>query len=62
MSTATLVAPPARKLTPDDLLALPGQGKGFEHVNGELKELNVAIHMAKSKGNAVAPGIQPTGR
>jgi Uma2 family endonuclease len=42
MSTATLAAPPARKLTPDDLLALPDRGKGFELVNGQLKELNVS--------------------
>lgn len=38
MSTA---APP-RLLTPDDLFALPDQGKGFELVDGELKELPVS--------------------
>jgi Uma2 family endonuclease len=37
-----LTAPPAQKLTPDDLLRLPDRGKGFELVNGRLKELNVS--------------------
>lgn len=32
----------ATKLTPDDLLQLPDGGKGFELVDGELKELNVS--------------------
>ena len=38
-----LTAPPAPRLTPDDLLRLPGGGKGYELVNGELKELNVSF-------------------
>jgi Uma2 family endonuclease len=40
--SAVLTAPPAKKLTPDDLLRLPDRGKGFELVDGELKELNVS--------------------
>jgi Uma2 family endonuclease len=38
----TAPAPTARKITPEDFLLLPGQGKGFELVDGELKELNVS--------------------
>jgi Uma2 family endonuclease len=38
--SATL--PPPAKLTPDDLLRLPDRGKGFELVDGELKELNAS--------------------
>lgn len=41
--TALLTAPPpVKKLTADDLLAMPDQGKGFELVGGKLKELNVS--------------------
>jgi Uma2 family endonuclease len=39
--SAVLSTPPATKFTPDDLLRLPDQGKGFELVDGELRELNV---------------------
>src|SRR6478672_7990640 len=41
--SAVLTAPPATKLTPDDLLRLPDGGKGYELVDGELKELNVSF-------------------
>jgi len=41
--SAVLTAPPATKLTPDDLLHLPDGGKGYELVDGELKELNVSF-------------------
>lgn len=40
--SATLGAPPPRKFTPDDLLLLPDQGKGFELVDGELQDMNVS--------------------
>jgi Uma2 family endonuclease len=40
--TATLTAPPAATVTPEDLLRLPDQGKGFELVDGRLEELNVS--------------------
>jgi DNA primase len=43
----------------DELMA---KGDLNDDERAELKELNVAIHMAKSKGNAVAPGAQPAGR
>jgi len=38
---STTATPPA-VITPDDLLRMPDGGKGFELVNGELKELNVS--------------------
>jgi Uma2 family endonuclease len=41
--SAVLTAPPAAKFTPDDLLRLPDGGKGYELVDGELKELNVSF-------------------
>src|SRR5215218_9127685 len=41
--SAVLTAPPAPKLTPDDLLLMPDRGKGFELVGGVLKELNVSF-------------------
>jgi Uma2 family endonuclease len=34
---------PAAQLTPDDLLKMPDEGRDFELVNGELKELNVSF-------------------
>ena len=40
---AVLEAPPAPQLTPDDLFNLPDGGKGWELVDGELKELNVSF-------------------
>ncbi|HVK15345.1 MAG TPA: Uma2 family endonuclease [Fimbriiglobus sp.] len=40
---STTLDAPARKFTPDDLLRLPDQGKGFELVDGELKGLNVSF-------------------
>ena len=41
--SAVLDAPTPKKFTPDDLLRMPDEGKGFELVNGELKELNVSF-------------------
>jgi len=38
-----MAAPESRKLTPEDLLLLPDQGKGLELVDGELKELNMSF-------------------
>jgi Uma2 family endonuclease len=62
MST-TATRPP---VTPDDLLRMPDSGKGFELVNGELKELSVSrksSHVAgeiylrvKLHSNANQPG------
>src|SRR5436190_10444386 len=40
--SATLTAPPTA-ITPDDLLRMPDRGRGFELVDGELKELNVSF-------------------
>ena len=41
--SAVLNTPPPAKFTPDDLLRMPDRGKGFELVDGELKELNVSF-------------------
>jgi Uma2 family endonuclease len=41
--SAVLTEAPAARITPDDLLRLPDEGRGFELVNGELKELNVSF-------------------
>ena len=35
--------PPVRRFTPDDLLLLPDEGKGFELIDGDLKEMNVSF-------------------
>jgi Uma2 family endonuclease len=48
--SATLPAPAAPKLTPDDLLRLPDRGKGFELVDGELQELNVSYQSSYVAG------------
>lgn len=40
MSSALLETPP--QITPEQLLQLPDGGKGYELVNGQLKELNVS--------------------
>ncbi len=40
-ATATLPAPKTR-FTPEDFLKLPDGGKGYELVDGELKELNLS--------------------
>lgn len=37
-------------ITPDDLLRMPDEGKGFELVNGELKELNVSRESSRVAG------------
>jgi Uma2 family endonuclease len=53
MSTALAdppAAPPRPTLTPDDLLRLPDQGKGYELVDGELKELNVSTLSSYTAG------------
>jgi Uma2 family endonuclease len=36
--SAALPDPPAKVITPDDLLRMPDQGQGYELVNGELRE------------------------
>lgn len=36
--SAVLPDPPAKVVTPDDLLRMPDQGQGYELVNGELRE------------------------
>ena len=41
--SAVLTAAPAKTVTPDDLLRMPGGGQGFELIDGELKELNVSF-------------------
>ena len=66
MSAAVLDAPPPpaprKRYTPDDLLALPDQGAGYELVDGELVEQTVsalahvtAARFAKHLGNHVDP-------
>jgi Uma2 family endonuclease len=37
-------------ITPDDLLRLPDRGKGYELVNGELKELDVSKESSRVAG------------
>jgi Uma2 family endonuclease len=41
--SAVLNAPPTKKFIPDDLLRLPDQGKGYELVDGELKEMDASF-------------------
>ncbi|HEX3149541.1 MAG TPA: Uma2 family endonuclease [Gemmataceae bacterium] len=41
--SAVLTAPPAKTVTPEDLLRMPDHGQGFELVDGELKERNVSF-------------------
>ena len=50
--SAVLTAAPAARLTPDDLLKMPDEGRGFELVNGELKELNVSLLSSFVAGKA----------
>jgi Uma2 family endonuclease len=38
LMSAVLPLPPAKTVTPDDLLLMPDQGQGFELVDGELRE------------------------
>jgi Uma2 family endonuclease len=40
---SAVLTPPTTRFTPDDLFRLPDRGKGFELVDGELKELNVSF-------------------
>lgn len=40
----------SREITPDDLLRMEDQGKGFELVNGELKELPVSRKSSRVAG------------
>ena len=40
--SAVLTPAPAKAVTPDDLLRMPDQGRGYELVNGELKERKVS--------------------
>jgi Uma2 family endonuclease len=40
--SAVLPDPPAKTVTPDDLLRMPDQGVGYELVDGELKERKVS--------------------
>src|SRR5687767_4752693 len=42
--------PKARSFTPDDLLRLPDGGRGFELVNGDLKEMDVSFLSAYIAG------------
>src|SRR4051812_1159671 len=46
---STTATPPA-VITPDDLLRMPDGGKGFELVNGELRELNVSKESSRTAG------------
>ncbi len=41
--SAVLPLPPAKAVTPDELLRMPDGGKGFELVDGQLKELDVSF-------------------
>lgn len=47
-----LTEAPTRKFTPDDLLRLPDGGKGFELVDGELKERNESYLSSFTAGRA----------
>jgi len=40
---AVLDAPPPKRFTPEDLLELPNRGKGYELVDGELREQNISF-------------------
>jgi len=51
---ATLEAPPRKKVTPDDLLQMQDQGKGFELVDGELVELEMSFLSSFVAGEAYA--------
>ena len=55
--SATL--PPPAKLTPDDLLRLPDRGKGFELVDGELKELERELPVQLRRGRGVRTPSRP---
>jgi Uma2 family endonuclease len=41
---------PVPVITPEDLLRMPDEGKGYELVNGELKELNVSKESSRIAG------------
>lgn len=41
--SAVLPDPPAKVVTPDDLLRMPDQGQGYELVNGELRERKMSF-------------------
>jgi Uma2 family endonuclease len=42
---------PSPALTPDDLLRMPDEGRGFELVHGELRELNRSKESSRVPGN-----------
>jgi Uma2 family endonuclease len=59
MTTATAVRP----ITPDDLLTMP-DGRNYELVHGELKEMNVSMESSYVAGRvfrAVANFVEPLG-
>jgi Uma2 family endonuclease len=50
--SVTATTPAAPKIyNPDDLLRLPGGGKGYELVDGELKEQTVSKESSRIGGN-----------
>ena len=61
---AVLDAPPTKRLTPDDLLEMPDQGKGYELVDGELREQNMSFlssFVAGEAFGALRDHIKPKG-
>jgi Uma2 family endonuclease len=52
MTTAAAPRPPAppAPLTPDDLLQMPDEGKGYELVDGELKEKSMSARSSRVGG------------
>lgn len=50
---ATATSPTTSVITPEDLLRMPDRGKGYELVDGKLKELNVSTESSHVAGEAL---------
>lgn len=50
---ATAAAPTTPVVSPEDLLRMPDRGKGYELVDGQLKELNVSAKSSHIAGRVV---------
>lgn len=50
--SSVLDAPPGKRLSPEDLLEMPDQGKGYELVDGELREQNMSFLSSFVAGRA----------
>src|SRR5262245_22418980 len=62
--SAVLPDPPAKVVTPDELLRMPDQGQGYELVNGELKERNVSFwstFVGRRASTILANYVEPRG-